>query len=215
VLGEYTEWDTEASITGAKILARLTPMDEYELCRKVKKEVAINMALSLMGYMFEGVERQAIEKILRGDYYSQFKVNVPVILLGGPVRAYVEELGKLIDAQIIVPEHAEVGNAVGALVGKGIKRIEILVKSFYEKSQRSILVFSPEGRKQFETHQEAVEYATKLGNQLILDYMVDSGIEYDDIDISVKSEDLAMEDCGGSPIETRLVFFGVGIPKKE
>ncbi|WP_370867666.1 hydantoinase/oxoprolinase family protein [Methanolobus sp.] len=213
VLGEYTGWDTEASITGAKILARLTPMDEYELCRKVKKEVAINMALSLMGYMFEGVERQAIEKILRGDYYSQFKVNVPVILLGGPVRAYVEELGKLIDAQIIVPEHAEVGNAVGALVGKGIKRIEILVKSFYEKSQRSILVFSPEGRKQFETHQEAVEYATKLGNQLILDYMVDSGIEYDDIDISVKSEDLAMEDCGGSPIETRLVFLGVGVPK--
>jgi N-methylhydantoinase A/oxoprolinase/acetone carboxylase beta subunit len=213
VLGEYTEWDTEAAITGAKILARLTPMDEYELCQKVKKEVAINMALSLMGYMFEGVERQAIEKILRGDYYSQFKVNVPVILLGGPVRAYVEELGKLIDAQIIVPEHAEVGNAVGALVGKGIKRIEILVKSFYEKSQRSILVFSPEGRKQFATHQEAVEYATKLGNQLILDYMVDSGIEYDDIDISVKSEDLAMEDGGGSPIETRLVFLGVGVPK--
>jgi N-methylhydantoinase A/oxoprolinase/acetone carboxylase beta subunit len=213
VLGEYTEWDTEAAITGAKILARLTPMDEYELCRKVKKEVAINMALSLMGYMFEGVERQAIEKILRGDYYSQFKVNVPVILLGGPVRAYVEELGTLIDAQIIVPEHAEVGNAVGALVGKGIKRIEILVKSFYEKSQRSILVFSPEGRKQFETYHEAVEYATKLGNQLILDYMVDSGIEYDDIDISVKSEDLAMEDGGGSPIETRLVFLGVGVPK--
>jgi N-methylhydantoinase A/oxoprolinase/acetone carboxylase beta subunit len=213
VLGEYTEWDTEASITGAKILARLTPMDEYELCRKVKEEVAINMALSLMGYMFEGVERHAIEKILRGDYYSQFKVNVPVILLGGPVRAYVEELGNLIDAQIIVPEHAEVGNAVGALVGKGIKRIEILVKSFYEKSQRSILVFSPEGRKQFETHQEAVEYATKLGNQLILDYMVDSGIEYGDIDISVKSEDLAMEDGGGSPIETRLVFLGVGVPK--
>ncbi|WP_292465787.1 hydantoinase/oxoprolinase family protein [Methanolobus sp.] len=213
VLGEYTEWDTEASITGAKILARLTPMDEYELCRNVKREVAINMALSLMGYMFEGVERQAIEKILRGDYYSQFKVNVPVILLGGPVRAYVEELAQLIDAQIIVPDHAEVGNAVGALVGKGIKRIEILVKSFYEKSQRSILVFSPEGRKQFATHQEAVEYATKLGNRLILDYMVDSGLEYDDIDISVKSEDLAMEDGGGSPIETRLVFLGVGVPK--
>ncbi|MDI3540338.1 MAG: hypothetical protein PWQ52_1461 [Methanolobus sp.] len=213
VLGEYTGWDSEASMIGARHLARLTSMDEYELCRNVKKEVAINMALSLMGYMFEGVERQAIEKILRGDYLSQFKVNVPVILLGGPVRAYVEELGHLIDAQILVPEHAEVGNAVGALVGKGIKRVEILVKSFYEKTQRSILVFSPEGRKQFATHHEAIEYATKLGNRLILDYMVDSGIEYDDIDISVRSEDIAMEEEGGTPIETRMVFLGVGVPK--
>lgn len=213
VLGEYTEWDSEASLIGARHLARLTSMDEYELCRSIKKEVAINMALSLMGYMFEGVERDAIEKILRGDYLSQFKVNVPVILLGGPVRAYVEELGRLIDAQILVPDHAEVGNAVGALVGKGIKRVEILVKSFYEKTQRSILVFSPEGRKQFSTHQEAIEYATKLGNRLILDYMVDSGIEYDDIDISVRSEDIAMEEEGGTPIETRMVFLGVGVPK--
>ncbi|MDK2912777.1 MAG: hypothetical protein PWR29_1734 [Methanolobus sp.] len=213
VLGEYTGWDSEASLIGARHLARLTSMDEYELCRSIKKEVAINMALSLMGYMFEGVERQSIEKILRGDYLSQFKVNVPVILLGGPVRAYVEELGRLIDAQILVPDHAEVGNAVGALVGKGIKRVEILVKSFYEKTQRSILVFSPEGRKQFSTHQEAIEYATKLGNRLILDYMVDSGIEYDDIDISVRSEDIAMEEEGGTPIETRMVFLGVGVPK--
>ncbi len=213
VLGEYTEWDSEASMIGANLLARLTPMDEHELCRKVKKEVALNMALSLMGYLLEGVERQAIEKILRGDYFSQFKVNVPVVLLGGPVRAYVDELGQLIHAQIIVPDHAEVGNAVGALVGKGIKRIEILIKSFYERSQRSILVFSPEGRMQFATHQEALEYAKKLGNRLILDYMVDSGIEYEDIDITVKSEDIAMDDNGGTPIETRMVFMGVGIPK--
>jgi N-methylhydantoinase A/oxoprolinase/acetone carboxylase beta subunit len=198
---------------GAGLLSRLTSMDEYELCRMVKKEVAINMALSLMGYLLEGVERQAIEQILRGDYFSHFKVNVPVVLLGGPVRAYVEELGQLIDAQIIVPDHAEVGNAVGALVGKGIKRIEILIKSFYEKSHRSILVFSPEGRTQFATHQEAIEYAKKVGNRLILDYMVDSGIEYDDIDISVKSEDIVMDDDGGSPIETRMVFLGVGVPK--
>ena len=30
----------------------------------------------------------------------------------------------LINAEFIVPEHADVGNAVGALVGKGIKRVE-------------------------------------------------------------------------------------------
>ncbi|MDW7733061.1 MAG: hydantoinase/oxoprolinase family protein [Methanolobus sp.] len=213
VMGEYTDWNVEASMVGANLLARLTPMDEYELCKEIKKEVAVNMALNLMGFMFHGVEKTEIEKILRGDYYSQFKANVPVVLLGGPVRAYAEELGELIDAEIIVPKYAEVGNAVGALVGKGIKRLEILVRSFYKKSERSILVFSPEGRTEFASYQDAIKYAMELGNKLVLDYMADSGFEYDDIEIDVKREDITMDEDGGVPIETRLVFLGVGIPK--
>ncbi len=213
VLGEYTGWDVEASVVGAKLLARLTPMDEYELCREIKKEVAINMALSLMSFMFHGVEKAEIEKILRGDFFSQFKVNVPVVLLGGPVKAYVEELGELIDAEIIVPEYSAVGNAVGALVGKGVKRFEILIRSFYEKSQRSILVFSQDGRKKFGNHQEAMKYAMELGNKLVLDYMVDSGLEYDDIEIDVKREDITMDEDAGVPVETKLTFMGVGVPK--
>lgn len=213
VLGEYREWDAEASLIGAKIFGRIIPMDEYDLCRKVKKEVAINMALSLMGYIFEGVDQKALNKIIRGDYLSQFKVNIPVVLLGGPVRAYVEELGQLIDAKILVPEYTEVGNAVGALVGKGTKRIEILIKAAYEKSQRSILVFSPEGRKQFISHEEAMEYATVLGKALIHEYMSGSGIEYDNVDITITNESVMMEEGGGSPVEVKLVFVGVGIPK--
>ncbi|WP_406658277.1 hydantoinase/oxoprolinase family protein [Methanolobus sp. ZRKC2] len=213
VLGEYTGWDVEASMIGANLLSRLTYMDEYELCRNIKKEVAVNMALNLMGFMFKDVEKSEIEKILRGDFQSQFKANVPVVLLGGPVSSYVEELSELIDAEIIVPEYASVGNAVGALVGKGIKRFEILVKSFYEKSERSIIVFSQEGREVFASYQDAVKYAMELGNKLVLDYMVDSGVEYDDIEIDVKREDVTLDEDGGVPIETRLVFLGIGIPK--
>lgn len=215
VLDEYNQWDSEASLVGAKILSRLTPMDEYELCRKIKGEVAVNMATGLMGFMFRDVDKLQIEKMIRGDYVSQLRSNVPVVLLGGPVAAYVDELGSLIDSQIIVPKHAEVGNAVGALVGKGVKRVEILVRPSYNKSDRSVLVFSPEGRTDYPSHAEAMEYATNLGKKLVLDYMADSGIEYDDIDIDIKREDVTMDDSGGMPIETRLFFLGVGLPKNE
>ncbi|WP_406660369.1 hydantoinase/oxoprolinase family protein [Methanolobus sp. ZRKC3] len=215
VLDEYTQWDREASMEGARILSRLTPMDEYELCRKIKEEVSINMAINLMGFMFRDIERSEIEKMLRGKYVSQLKSNVPVVLLGGPVAAYVDELGSLIDARIIVPKYSMVGNAVGALVGKGVKQIEILIRASYEKSERSILVFSPEGRAQLTNHAEAVEYAMNLGKKLVLEYMADSGVEYDDIDIDIKRHDITMDDSGGMPFETRLVFLGVGLPKNE
>ena len=86
------------------------------------------MALHLLSYILEGVPETSIAKILDGKYPAKFKLDIPVVLLGGPVRAYRKELEKFIDAEILVPEHAEVGNAVGALVGKGIKRVEILIR---------------------------------------------------------------------------------------
>ena len=213
VLGEYTEWDIETSRVGATILARLTSLDEYELCRMIKNEVAINIALNLISFMLKGVEKSEIEKILRGDFFTQFKVDVPVVLLGGPVGAYFKELSDLIDADISVPKHAEVGNAVGALVGKGIKKIEILVKPFYKKSERVILVFFPNGRKEFPNYPEAIEYAIALGKKLILDYMSDSDIESDNVTIDIKRKDMTIDTQGGTPIETRFVFLGVGIRK--
>jgi N-methylhydantoinase A/oxoprolinase/acetone carboxylase beta subunit len=215
VLGEYTKWDREASITGAKILARLTPMDEIELCRHIKEEVAINMALDLMSFMYRGVSKSEIEKMIRGDFLSQFKVNVPVVLLGGPVHSYVEELNRLLVADIIVPEHSDVGNAVGALVGKGVKSIEILIKSFYKKTQRSILMFSPVERKEFTTHSEALEYAEQHGQKLILQYMENSGMKPENVNIDIKREEVTMADEGGTPIETKLIFLGTGMPEKE
>ncbi|MEZ5336567.1 MAG: hydantoinase/oxoprolinase family protein [Methanolobus sp.] len=215
VLGEYTKWDREASLTGAKILARLTPMDEIELCRHIKKEVAINMALDLMSFMYRGVSKPEIEKMIRGDFLSQFKVNVPVILLGGPVHSYVEELNRILAADIIVPEHAEVGNAVGALVGKGVKSIEILIKSFYKKTERSILMFSPVERREFMTHSEALEYAEEHGRKLILEYMENAGMKPENVNIDIKKEEVTMAEDGGTPIETKLIFLGTGMPEKE
>lgn len=215
VLGEYTKWDREASLMGARILARHTAMDENELCRHVKKEVAINMALDLMSFMYKGVEKSEIEKMIRGDFLSQFKSNVPVVLLGGPVSAYVEELNKLIVAEIIVPEYAEVGNAVGALAGKGVKSIEILVKSFYQKTKRTILVFSPVERKEFASYSEAFEYADNLGKRLIMEYMENSDIKAEDVNIEIIRDDITMTDDGRAPVETKLIFLGTGMPKKE
>ena len=79
--------------------------------------------------MIEGMPREEIDRVLKGKNFTRFRVEIPVVLLGGPVGAYVEDMRKLISAEFIVPEHADVGNAVGALVGKGIKRVEILIKT--------------------------------------------------------------------------------------
>ena len=129
VLGEYTEWDVEAARIGASMLGRTFKQSPEAFSEEVKRKVARNIAEDLIAYLIEGMPRNEIDRVLLGKNFTRFRVEIPVVLLGGPVKAYVENLRKLINADFIVPEHADVGNAVGALVGKGIKRVEILIKT--------------------------------------------------------------------------------------
>lgn len=212
VLEEYTAWNEEASHIGAERLSRLMRMTPGEFCTAVKKKVARNMALHLLSYILAGIPYSSIAKILDGDYPAKFKLGVPVVLLGGPVRAYRKELEELIDAEILVPEHAEVGNAVGALVGKGIKRVEILIRpASLVSPDKDFLVFAPGSRLRFETYSEALETATEIGKKLVADYMKDCGLGGNQVEISVEKKTISPDGWNHPPMETNLLVMGVGM----
>lgn len=212
VLGDYTAWYEEASRIGAERLARLMRMPPGEFCTAVKKRVARNMSLHLLSYILEGVPYTAVEKILDGNYPAKFKLGIPVVLLGGPVRAYREELKEFIDAEILVPEHAEVGNAVGALAGKGIKRVEILIRPASLMSpDKDFLVFAPGSRLRFDVYVEALNAATELGKKLVEDYMKDCGLSGNQVKISIEKKTISPDGWNYPPMETNLLIMGVGM----
>jgi N-methylhydantoinase A/oxoprolinase/acetone carboxylase beta subunit len=242
VLGEYTEWDAEAARIGASILGKIFKQSPEAFSAEVKRRVARDIAEDLIAYLIEGMPRNEIDRVLMGKNFTRFRVEIPVVLLGGPVKAYVENLRKLINADFIVPEYADVGNAVGALVGKGIKRVEILIKTrviprscegeaeggelgthesstaeealkFEDKSE--FIVFPPSDRKKFELYNEALEYAEKLGRQLVMDYMISAGLGKEEIRIDVSRKHLSLNDRKDVHLETKLVFVGVGISKSQ
>jgi N-methylhydantoinase A/acetone carboxylase, beta subunit len=215
VLGEYTFWDVEASKAGADKLSDLNKMGALEFCNKVKDIVARNMAFNLMSYILPDVDRSGIKKIVDGEFNARFKVDVPVVLLGGPVAAYRENMENIIDAQIIIPKHAEVGNAAGALFGKGIKRIEIIIRPIsVADPDQGYLVFSPVGRSNFEKYREAVDYANEHGKSMVLDYMGECGVNKDNIDIKMTTKTFSPEGWKHAPLETTITISGVGYPKK-
>jgi N-methylhydantoinase A/oxoprolinase/acetone carboxylase beta subunit len=43
--------------------------------------------------------------------------SLPVVAVGAPARVYYREVGRRLDADIVIPEHFEVANAVGAATG--------------------------------------------------------------------------------------------------
>jgi len=214
VLGEYQKWDVEAAHIGSEVLSRFAGMEKMELCSRVKEQVTSNIALNLAAFLLEDVDRKEIKKMISGKFFASIKVKMPVVLLGGPVTAYKDGLGKYFDSLIVVPEHADVGNAIGALAAKGIKRLEVLVKaslseSKYNAKPKSYIVFYPGGRKEFSSYAEALNHAEHIGSELVMDYMSSSCLDLTGVKINISRNDISLEE-GTTPLETRLSFLGIG-----
>jgi N-methylhydantoinase A/oxoprolinase/acetone carboxylase beta subunit len=180
----------------------------------VKEQVTSNIALNLAAFLLEDVDREEIRKIISGKFFAGIKVKMPVVLLGGPVTAYKDDLSKYFDALIVVPQHADVGNAVGALAAKGITRLEVLVKaslseSKYNLKPKSYIVFYPGGRKEFASYAEALHHAERIGSELVMDYMSSSCLDLTGVKINISRNDISVEE-GTTPLETRLGFLGIG-----
>ncbi|WP_333788005.1 hydantoinase/oxoprolinase family protein [Methanomethylovorans sp.] len=215
VLGEYTERNVEAANTGADLLGSLVDMDRYEFARHIKAEFAKNMACDLMSFFLEGVEKKEIRKIFNIQSPAKFKVEVPVVLIGGPTAAFVENMKEILDAEIILPEYSSVGNAAGALAAKGIRRFEVLIRpASMAAPDWEFLVFSECGKSNFHDYQEALNYAISLGETTVLSYMEDAGLGSDHIQIDVNKEEIIPMGWK-TPMETKIVVLGVGNRKTE
>ncbi|MEZ5335320.1 MAG: hydantoinase/oxoprolinase family protein [Methanolobus sp.] len=213
VLGVYTKWNVDAAETGAMNLSRYINMGKYDFCTHVRGLVARNMAADLMSYILPHHPSEMIGDLLSHDYPAKFKVEIPVVVLGGPSQAYESELRSLIEADVAVPEFADVGNAVGALAGKGVKRIEIMIMpASIENPDEDFLVFSPSGRERFLRYADAVEFATKKGTELVLDYELRCGILKDDTKITVTRKTTSPDNWSHPPLETKITVVGIGNP---
>ncbi|MHC1576579.1 MAG: hydantoinase/oxoprolinase N-terminal domain-containing protein [Methanosarcinaceae archaeon] len=210
VLGDYTFHNAEAAQIGAEYLGSLCKRNKDEFAAYVKQEFAKNMSADLISFFLEDIPKKEIRKIFDIRSPTKFKVEVPIVLIGGPVPAYVDELNNILDAEILLPKYSDVGNAAGALGAKGIRRVDILIRpASMAAPDWEFYVFSEGGRKSFYEYDEALEYANDFGRSTIMQYMKDAGLDPDHVEIDVNKEDI-VPDGWTFPMETKLRVMGVG-----
>jgi N-methylhydantoinase A/oxoprolinase/acetone carboxylase beta subunit len=213
VKGEYTAWNVDAAHAGAELLCRYTNTKKHEFCTGVKEQVARNMAHDQMSFLLPERAWPFIDDMLSGLYPARFSVNLPIVLLGGPAKAYSEGVLAFLDAEIIVPDHAEVGNAVGALAGKGVKRVEVLIMPLsIEKPAEDFLIFYPGGREQIASYGEAFERARQIGADMIYDYEKRCGVSRKETQMNISVKTIVPDNWHYPPLETRITVVGVGNP---
>jgi len=168
-LGRLDLWNAEAAALSVRLLALHKGTDPTEMAERIVAAARRKLALTIMRKQlnYSPSERElpgcdVCEELLdalfdpeSGDFRTLLSLRDPVVAIGAPVRAYFPPLGEVLGAEIVIPEHAEVANAVGAAAANVFVEVECLVQP---RIPEHFIVHTPHERVHFEQLQEAVDY---------------------------------------------------------
>jgi N-methylhydantoinase A/oxoprolinase/acetone carboxylase beta subunit len=143
VLGQFQLWDVEAARLGAQLLAMQLGLSISDLCELVREEMSSRVGEELITKVFNDEVKTpqwqheptataflalALGLIKNTDLSCQLFLKRPVVAVGAPVKAYLPRTTELLHTELIIPEHAGIANALGAVVGSVVQRATALIR---------------------------------------------------------------------------------------
>jgi N-methylhydantoinase A/oxoprolinase/acetone carboxylase beta subunit len=231
VLGIHHHWNGEAAELGARIWARRLGYgveNEEEgvkaFCKELMERMTLTGAEIIAHFMLDsgeeakrirpqsrdsGLIRTALTSGHQGALRLKISLDLPIIAVGAPARTYYPAIAERLATAVIIPEHAHVCNAIGAVVGGVVQRVEARITSPARGTYR---VHAPEGMEDFPDLEEAVRYASHALEALARERVAHAGGK--DIDVTVAREDRSGTEPNGNSIfvETHLRVTAAGRP---
>jgi N-methylhydantoinase A/oxoprolinase/acetone carboxylase beta subunit len=227
VLGRFRHWNVEASQLGAELLAAQVGVPVEEFCEQVVRGVSDRVATELVSKVLEDEvgppdwEREPsaavlLERALNGpgdgDLSCELTLRRPVVAIGAPVEAYMPRVAERLHTELIIPPHAEVANAVGAVVGGVIQRQRVLISPL-DAGERFRL-YLPDGVHDFDDLERAVSYAQEVMAAHVEAQARQAGAEQVEVQMSRRDRRAKVVAGWGQEVYlgTELTFTAVGRP---
>lgn len=140
----------------ARMIVRTVERRSAEVVLETAFDIDGRSAKALVTHELVRAHLEARQQAEPESTIARFDVGVsaPLIGLGASARRYHPPVGTLIGTEVIVPEHADVANAIGAVVGQVSLKVEVVV------TQPSEGRFAVSGiERPFESEQEALQAA--------------------------------------------------------
>ncbi len=142
----------------------------------------------------------------------QLTLKPTLTAIGAPVGTYFPEAARLLNAHLEIPPHAEVANAIGAVVGSVVCRLHIPI---LPDEEGRLHVHLPDHTAPFAELEKAVAYAEALGRQIAPAQALRAGAENPQITTS-RQDHRAPIGQGGSEelwVRTVLEITATGRPR--
>jgi N-methylhydantoinase A/oxoprolinase/acetone carboxylase beta subunit len=207
VLGRQHSWNVEAARLGAVVLtteerngrARKERDTPEGFCERTYQHVVREAARVILETALArdpGVEAKngrwgplarLIEDLVEGRPFSRLidariSLATSLIAIGAPVGAYYPEVARRLGAHLVVPDHAAVCNAVGAVAGVVSETYEVLVN---QPTFNVFRVHDPAGSRDYSEADEAIEEARRVSREHALAAALRAGARDPHVETSV------------------------------
>ncbi len=232
VCGWYDHWSPEASVLGATLLRRYSEFNlgpqwpdaqsfGESMLAKVSQESAlcittsaINEVNGVFGVTLHPKQRALLEQMFAADDNApdgnllsmRARLTTPVVGIGAPAASFYPPISNFLDVEVVVPEHAEVANAVGAIVGVVKQSVQITITPV---SGKRVMVHAPDEQREFDTLEPAAHWACEVAKQAAIDKAETAGGS--DIKVRVDRKDNIVEHQGQSTFfESTILAIATG-----
>ncbi len=232
VLGHHCGWSTEAARIAATLWRRTRNGSEFAsdeaLCTAIRECVIQQSAQALVLAALAGEaepvncksKRDSLGDVLlrRGAGNNTadtlveigLKLRVPLAAVGAPASTYYPEIAARVGAECVIPDHAAVCNAIGAVASGIVQRVSGLITA---PSDDCFRVHLPSGIRDFRALEDAADYARDEASRLARQQAAHAGSEQ--IEIVTDRQDTLVSGFGGQKtfIESTVIATAAGRPR--
>ncbi|MGD8968527.1 MAG: hydantoinase/oxoprolinase family protein, partial [Anaerolineae bacterium] len=209
----YTPWDSEASELALQVFSHYQfkePDDVRETVWQQAVEMIVHAVISFLSKQTltspSAIRSEGEDDIGRWFFLNSiydihphlktsFRLREPVVGIGAPAGFFLQRVAEALNAQLILPEHHEVANALGAIAGSVMVVEEVLVYPRLDGSGLEVLgyyVQTSEERKDFDEEElkQCLGYARNLARERALGAAVRSGADNPEVVVDMETEGL-------------------------
>jgi N-methylhydantoinase A/oxoprolinase/acetone carboxylase beta subunit len=134
----------------------------------------------------------------------------PLVAIGAPAATYYPAVAERLNTRLVVPTHAEVSNAVGAVAGGVTQTVKTLITAPDEMHYR---MHAPSGIQEFANLEQAAEAAEREARTLAEAHARDAGAV--EVRVEVERNDTIAKGKDGTQvfIESEIIATALGRPR--
>jgi N-methylhydantoinase A/oxoprolinase/acetone carboxylase beta subunit len=203
--GLYISGDVDASLEGIDIFANRLGMSSAQFIEIFMDEMVTRVGAEIIKKLIydeagELTNSRSLDYMIRASLGAAgfrtmsiyAKLDRPIVGIGAPAHIFVPELEKRLDVKVVIPPHADVGNAVGAVCSKVSESVTLQV---YPRGSHYWVFSSLTDPEKFDNQEDAVIRAKEMASNYVLDRAVTAGAK--DVKVMVEAYDGASGPSSG------------------
>lgn len=219
ITGEYKEYDCRLPRTALGYFAKQLHCSEDKTIRAIRKSIIKKLTYSCIqsaadfehikiDLLKDPVALYLLDKSFSTDSHeflnTFFRLEKPLIGVGGPAAAWLPEVACKLNCQLIIPQHSDVANAIGAATACFAESAKALIR---QTENHKYTAYLPDEKCEFNNYESCIHYAKQALDNYIRNKMKVYGADSSDFQVRIEANEIFTETFSSGKkhyIETRL-----------